>query len=431
MTFENWLGDQSYDEYYRRRLAEANNQLSNYPALANLFGSLSYPSDEHLQENPLVFRLAKIDRGEGGEEYIQMIDRTLDHLTSKLSSDDTSDLKQELRSEDRRVASSRLLELQSHHFFAKQGLSVTPEPDLSTGGQTDLRVNDDHPVYIEVTRLGTADIEISIEELFESVAKELIDEIPDDTLLHVNVDTSRLAWDPNQQEALQRSESKKRVLDQFHAANLGLLLEYHDAVSLRDIQDLGHDWTIQDLIDDGMLHIINQYTNLGEKIKQHEGNPKFGPVRNTSIDDFHGPIISAFTRPCNGKLVEVHSENVYPSQAATEQKRVFLNRVETNVESKIQRNQREPGEPNLLFISATNWLARGYSHDEARPISDAERQVIKQSVETVLDREQPANLVGVGLTEDDPAKHIFINNPYTDDAIEAKFAETETSNLMT
>lgn len=105
--------------------------------------------------------------------------------------------------------------------------------------------------------------------------------------------------------------------------------------------------------------------------------------------------------------------------------------METNVETKIQRNQREPGEPNLLVISATHWLARGYSQAAAQPLARPTNQEILDRVEKVLDQEQPSNLVGVLLTEDEPAKHVLIDNPYTDDAVQQKFDATKTSTLVT
>lgn len=265
MTFGNWLGDASYDTYYQDRFAEATNQLNTYPALASVFGSVSFPQDEDLRKNPVLLELAKIDRSDSDSSRINVIDEALDDVLCKLSTDDANDLKQELRSEDRREVSSRVLELQTYHFFSTQGLSVTPEPMLSTGGQTDLLIDDTHPVYVEVKRLGTADIELSLEALFETVAEELINEIPDDTLLDVTVDTGRLVWDASQDEALQQDASKKTIVDQFNAANLDLFLDHHKAVSLRDIQDLDQSWTIQYLIDNGILHVINQYSDLGEK----------------------------------------------------------------------------------------------------------------------------------------------------------------------
>lgn len=430
MTFGNWLGDANYATYYRDRFAEANNQLSNYPALASIFGSVSFPQDEDLRKNPLVMELASIDRDDSDPSRISVINDALDDVLTKLPTDDANDLKQELRSGDRREVSSRILELQTYHFFSTQGLQAKPEPSLSEGGQTDLLIDDTNPIYVEVKRLGTADIELSLEALFESVAEELIDEIPDNTMLNVTVDTGRLVWDASQEEALQKQESNSKIVDQFGAAHLSLFLDHHKAVSLRDIQDLDQDWTIQYLIDNGLLHVINQYSDLGQKIRQHQNDPAFSPLRNASVRDFHGPIISAFTGPCQGKLAEVHAEHVYPSTPAAEQKRIFLNRVETNIENKIQRDQREPGEPNLLVISATHWLARGYSQAGTRPLAQPVNQEILERVETVLDQEQPSNLVGVVLTEDEPAKHILIDNPYTDDAIQQKFEATRTSRLV-
>ncbi|EMA31888.1 hypothetical protein [Halobiforma nitratireducens] len=431
MTFGNWLGDASYDTYYRDRFAEANNQLSNYPALKSVFGNVAFPQDENLRKNPILLELAKIDRDGNGSSRIDVINDALANVLNNLSTDDANDLKQELRSDDRREVSSRVLELQTYHFFSTQGLAVTPEPSLSPGGQTDLLIDDTHPVYVEVKRLGTADIELSLEALFEAVAEELIEEIPDDTMLHITVDTGRLVWDASQEEALQQQASKNKIVDQFDAANLALFLDHYKAVSLRDIQDLDQDWTIQYLIDNRLLHVINQYTDLGVQIKQHQNDPAFSPVRNASITDFHGPIISAFTGPCQGKLVEVHAENFYPSTPAAEQQRIFLNRVETNVEDKIQKDQREPGEPNLLVVSATHWLARGYSHAGTRPLAQPVNREILKRVEAVLDREQPRNLAGVILTEDEPAKHVLIDNPYTDTTIQQKFDATTTSTLVT
>jgi len=431
MTFGNALDPTTEQDFYTDRFKEAKNELQSWPALKSAFGSVSYPEDSELTSNPLFLELAAIDRGDSTDDRIERINSALAEVQQKLTVSDRRELSDALTSGDSRIVLSRVFELLAYHYFSTTlGLPTEPEPSLSTGGQCDLLVKDTHKVYVELTRLGNASTERAIEDVFEKASEELLSEISADTMLNLQVDTSQLVWDNTKTEALQRSASKNEILDHFERAHLNTFLEDHRSVSLQDIQKLEGNRTVQDLVDENLLPGVNQYTKMGTKLNSHHGEPRYAEVFQSDVTDFEGPIVHAILGSSNGKLVEIHDKSVYPSNVASEQKRIFKTRLKDNVKSKIDKCQREPGEVNLLFLSASNWLFRGFGRNPSRPLAEGLKPEIVDGIRSVLNETQPEDLIGVGVVEDELSQGMYIDNPHTSSDVQSKFTSCSISSKI-
>lgn len=85
-----------------------------------------------------------------------------------------------------------MIELVCYQYFSSQGLSVKPEPSLSVDEDTVLRADDTCPVYIEITRLGTAKTERVIEDVYQSAAAKISKQLPQNKYLRLDIDTTEL-----------------------------------------------------------------------------------------------------------------------------------------------------------------------------------------------------------------------------------------------
>lgn len=428
MTFGNALDPATEQKFYIDRFREAENELQSWPALQSTFGSVSYPKNSELASNPLFLELSAINRGDSTDERAEKINTALAEVNQKLTASDRRELSEALSSGDSRIVMSRVFELLSYNYFSTTlGLPTEPEPSLSTGGQCDLLIKDTYKIYVELTRLGNASTERAVQDVFEEASEELFSEISADTMLSLEVDTSQLVWDNTKTEALQRSASKNEILDHFERAHLNTFLEDHRSVSLQDIQNVEGNHTIQELVDEDLLPAVNQYTKMGSKLNTHHGESKYSEVFQANVADFEGPIIHATSGPANGKLVEIQDKSVYPSNVASEQKRIFKTRLKDNFKSKIEKGQQKPGEVNLLFLSASNWLFRGFGRNSPRPLAEALKPEIEEDIHSVLNETQPEDLMGVGIVEDELSQGIYIDNPHTSSNIQSKFVNCSIS----
>ncbi|WP_311171784.1 hypothetical protein [Halobellus ordinarius] len=396
--------------YYKERFKEANTRLQQYPSLQSVFGSLSWQSDKTLQENPIILQLSRERRRGDDVAWLSTVEDAIDSATSKLSSSDIQDLHSELCSPDGNKVMSRVTELVCYQYFSSQGPSVMPEPSLSVNRNTDLRVDDTCPVYIEITRLGTAKTERAIEDVYQSAAEEISKQLPRNKYLRLDINTTELDWSGS---PLDKKGSKWEILNQVQRTHLLKLLQHRDALRLRDIQSMPSDWTLQKIIEDAVK--FGTHGTFGQNWNGILNKPQFSRPLQTQAKEFEGPIVSALMGDAKSGLVELHSEMHSPSSAATHQEERFLRRVrEHKLEDKIKKAQREPSEANLLMISATHWLARGYTESNDQPLGRGQQEKIKDEIQETLKQYSIPELVGVIMMEDGPSKSLWIENPNAD-----------------
>lgn len=423
MTHASYIVDEH--SYYSTRFQEATERMWQYPALREVFGTVSWPADKHHRENPLVLELAKEQRSSNSVPLLSSVENALASLTSKLNSSEQADLYSELRSTDRRKVMSRVLELVCYQYFDSHGLPVTPEPPLSGGGVTDLRVDDTDPVYVEITRLGTSDTELDIEDVYQSVGKQLAANIPQNTYLRLDVDSSELDWTGT---PLDKHGSEQKILQQVQRSQLLTLLQHRDALRLRDIQSMPSDWTLREVIEDSVRH--GTHGPFGENWEEILNDPQFASALQTRVEAFEGPVITAMMGDATGGLVELHSDMFSPSSAASSQESRFLDRVERKVETKLRKGQRESGEVNVLCIGATHWLARGYTESDTQPLGRDQRTKLTTTIRDTLAQHSVPELVGVVLVEDDPEKSLWVANPSAASDLVAAYEATDVARIL-
>lgn len=423
MTHASYIVDEH--SYYSTRFQEATKRLQQYPALRDVFGTVSWPANKRHRANPLVLELAKEQRSQKTVPLLSSVEGALDSLTQKLNSGEKADLYSELRSSDRRKVMSRMLELVCYQYFASQGLPVTPEPPVSNGGVTDLLVDDTDPVYVEITRLGTSDTELDIEDMYQSVGKQLAADIPRNTYLRLDVDSSKLDWTGT---PLDKHGSETKILQQVRRSQILTLLQHRDAVPLRDIQSMPSDWTLREVIEDSVRY--GTHGTFGENWEGILDDPQFVPALQTRVEAFEGPVITAMMGGATGGLVELHSDMFSPSSAANSQESRFLNRVERKVEKKLRKGQREPGEVNVLCIGATHWLARGYTKSDTHPPGRDQRAKLTTAIHDTLAQHSVPELVGVVLMEDDPEQSLWVANPSAASDLVTAYEETTVAHIL-
>ncbi|MCQ4334883.1 hypothetical protein KM295_15615 [Natronomonas sp. F2-12] len=320
---------------------------------------------------------------------------------------------------------SRVLELVCYQYFHSQGLQVTPEPAVSGGGETDLRIDDTNPVYVEITRLGTPDTELEIEAVYQSVAEQLTGQIPRNKYLRLDVNSSKLDWSGT---PLNKTGSEKMILKQVQRTDLLKLLQHRDGLRLRDIQSMSSDWTLREVIEDSVRY--GTHGTFGADWEGILDKPQFAPILQTRVEAFEGPVISAMMGDATGGLVELHSDMNSPSPAASKQETRFLERIERKVETKLDKGQRESGEVNILCIGATHWLARGYAKSNTHPLGRNQQVKIQNTIHDTLVQHSVPELVGVVMMEDDPAKSLWVENPSAASDLVTAYESTDVTRFI-
>lgn len=422
MTYGNHIVDAQ--AYYSERFREADEQLDQYPVLRDVFGTVSWSEYKDVRNNPVLLWLSHENTKGTQEARLSSIEYTLEEVIPELNSGEERGLKNELTGDNRNKVMSKVLELIYYYYFDFNGFSVEFEPSLTVGGETDLRIDDQSQVYLEITRMGTSAVEASIENVYESVAEQLSTRIPGNKYLRLDVNTNQLVWNTQ----LDQPGSERTLLDHFDSAHISTLLQHRDEIILEDFQGVPDDWTLEEVIKHSVRSDVNR--SFGGNWKRILNDPKYEAALQTKVSEFKGPITSAMWGDARSGLVELHSEMNLPSHAARHQERIFLDRIERKIDYKIDEGQREPNKINILLISASFWLARGYTSSDRASLGMEQRSKIQERIRNTLDGEDIEELVGVVMIEDNLTDTVWINNSDADPDLLRDFRGTKVYDLF-
>jgi dihydroneopterin aldolase len=103
-------------------------------------------------------------------------------------------------------------------------------------------------------------------------------------------------------------------------------------------------------------------------------------------------------------LVEIHTEQVLPSKAASAETDSFVNHIVRNIKTQISEKQLQPKGFNIIVVNGFNWILFPFEADKLRPLSDTLHKFFEEARQPYLS--------GVAVFVETIDKGIYISNPY-------------------
>lgn len=427
------LGVKAERRYYSKFFNHCNSQIQEFPELYNIFGDLSYSESKELKNNPVLNLLNHLEERESQIAYekLQKLERALNHSKTKLSYTDFKELKSDLKSPETDTVLATLLELSILDYFLDKGFSPVPEPSLSNSGRADLKVPDSVDIYFEITNISKDKVESDVEDCLEAAGKELLEKLDSERYLDIYLDTFSFEWNQEGDQSLKQSKTKKKIIRQFEEGKLEELARISERGRVK-LPNLKDSKLAEDKIENwpGDLRIWDQYgANLGKIIEENSSNPTIQSIKSKKLGSLLGPIESLTVRKGEKKAF-LNIMGSYPEGTGEHRERRFLNQIENKLSKKlVEKDQREPGKPNLLIMKGRFWAYRGFTKGQAPLGTDGEKKV-RETVENFLDEHRPEDLNAVVFVEKEPEDMIYIDNPHTKEILEEKFQNTEMFNEL-
>jgi hypothetical protein len=297
--------------------------------------------------------------------------------------------------------------------FGKSNVDLYPK--LTIGGFSDISIRmDGKSVYIEIGNLGESVPESKIQQILNVAAKHLGEKIDKICYMCLKVDTAELIFD--NQGKIDVDASIKKLNSEID------YLELHKLAGFRGFFDL----------DDIAGIIVNE--ELYKKMKQW-----LPPYDQRLIDLLDNPTIrewlSCFnpamlqkTKLVKGiisgkgkstRLIEIHTEEFYPSKASTFELDSFLNHIVRNIKAQITEQQLQPNAPNIIMVKGFSWLLSLSLSDEINPLYKRLQMFFEETREHYLS--------GIIVFDENLNKAIYISNGHATES--SKLTREDIANL--
>lgn len=299
-------------------------------------------------------------------------------------------------------------------IVSKQGIeNVTLFPELSNGANSDILVKlDSRSIYIEVGNLGASFPQRKIKQILDKSAKHLGQKIGSKYILQVFVDSAEFIFDGSTGQ-LNVDASVKRLNSEIDALCLWKLTGFKGFFNIDDVSFIVENREIYTKFhhadDDRLLQLIENpaISNWLESF-----DPKL--LRETRIVK---GIISSPSK--SSLLVEIHTEGVYPSKAASAEIESFLRQITRHAKTQVNEQQIEAGAPNIILIRAQNLLMSVFTPTELEPL--------KKITQEFFDEVRNENLTGIVIFDETIDNALLIPNNHSQES--AKLSALEVKEL--
>ena len=211
------------------------------------------------------------------------------------------------------------------------------------------------PICFEVTSVGVGKTEDKLVKICRGLAKELYGRMKDSSVLHAEIDTTKLVWSNKGHLSVKKSIRKAVYL--LDKLSLPSLFAAFAGFDLEDVASLGG------MDEDSVVSYLTDH-NQNEK---GYASPEFRMfLSKASQDDMINSPIRSFIRVRGRhRLAEIASRMFFPSAASQAEQYAFLRRVEIAVAAKILGGQLQSDFPNIVALRASNWTLPNY--EDASP----------------------------------------------------------------
>ena len=426
MPFTTYSRDDPLQDWYTQNLPNARETLNQFPILNSIFDGLKgYESKNHsIRQNVFIDGIFPEIRGGIKTQAITPL-KEIENVLDKIDycNWDTvakGNLAARLTSENPHESLSVFTELLITNIMIQRiGISnIHFHPDVENENESDLQVIiNDTSINCEITNLATGLPEQKIKQIFKAVTEYLGSKINRRNYgLRLHINTYELCTDHQGQIDVERSITLlKAEIDRLQLEHIEGFEGY---LTLERI-----DWLVkhQDYTLNGSLDMIDR------KILGNLGKPPLSdwiPLIRQELSK-NSPIVAIdggfFEKDCE-PLIEIHSDDHYPSRSGEAEKQSFLNHIIRRINDKVEHGQLVSDTPNVIIIQAHNWLFSIYEYTEM------DFQPIRDKIISYFEDIRSKSLSGVLIFSIDFDKGIFIPNPHSSN--NNQLSEEQLANLQ-
>ncbi|MCD4677828.1 MAG: hypothetical protein K8S18_17810 [Desulfobacula sp.] len=257
---------------------------------------------------------------------------------------------------------------------------------------------------LELTGLGESEPNKILRKSFFKIANELLKFIPTDKMLKIDLKTDTLL-------------NEKKQMDEKYICNLvvqgiknirPIILVKNNSYCIINTE-MGE--FTKNLFD--IREIFKYYNDWGERLallcKTQEGEAY---LKDTYLSIFkYFPISSFDFCDAKGKLVEVHSQSVFPSVAENLREKALLKQLERLANEKLKNNQLLGQENPIIIIQFKDILFKGYSNEREMLSGEYLEKIESRILKAFENNREYNNILGIMLFEDFLTNSIFVPNP--------------------
>ena len=410
MPFATYSEDDPLQDWYIQNLPDARTALSKFPILNGIFDGLKgYESKHHsVRQNVFIDGVFPEIKGWIKTQAITLLEEIENALSQlnycKWNSKEQRKLVERITTENPHQSLSVFTELLiANRMIKRIGISnINFHPNVDNENESDLEVIiNGTSINCEITNLATGLAEQKIKQIFSALTEYLgtkINRRKYGFRLHIN--TFELCRD--HEEKIDVETSIRLLKAEIDRLQLEHLEGYEGYFTFDRIDWLlkhqGNTWDGSlDMIDREIIDNLNT-PPLSKWIPlvQHELS------KNSPIVAIDGGFFAKDSKP----LIEIHSDDHYPSRSGEAEKQSFLNHIIRRIDEKIKHGQLISDVPNVIIIQAYNWLFSVYEYTES------DFQPIRYKIISYLEDVKPASLSGVLIFSIDFDNGIFIPNQH-------------------
>jgi len=410
MPFASYSKDNPLQDWYVQNLPNARIQLNQFPILDSIFNSLqNYETKSHLVRRNIfldgIFPEIKGNTKTYAIKSLGEIEKALTALDyPNWNSTDQDELTNRITSEDHHDSLSVFTELLiANRMIQRVGISnVQIYPNVGNGNKSDLQILINNTnVNCEITNLATALPEKKIEKIFLEVTKYLEAKISTRSyLLRLHINTYELSKDS--EGIIDVDKSIKLLKDEIDRLQLERIEGYEGYLTIERL-----DWLVnhENIVGTAGLDVIDH--EISENLNRLPLSNWISLIKNelsknSPIKAIGGQLFEMDTKP----LIEIHSDDHYPSKSGDVEKESFLNHIIRRIDDKVNHGQMVTDAHNVIIVQAFNWLFSTYESttNDFQPIHDK----IVEYLESI--KSKP--LSGVLIFSNDFDSGIFIPNSY-------------------
>jgi hypothetical protein len=395
-------------EAYNEQLFIARKRLKQFPILNDIFNNFDDYEDLHykMRKNKVFITCRPTLKGLNETGYLQLLEALEDSLKkfdiNSWQQSSYREFKERLTSSDYYISEGAVLEILAAYDIGKIiGFDkLCLHPKLRNGKIGDvLVILQDKKLFFELTSLTKRESTQKIEGVFNQLAEYLSGRcVAQHYYIKLIVNTQLLKFD-----------KERNIIEEASAGYLRLwsdTLFLHELAGLTCYIDLRTDYSwieskkyLSELV--GTEYESCLESNLAELIKSQPQAKQWAckiEIKLMNSSPISAVICSASR---GGDLVEVESEEVYPSPAALAQESGFHRQLAIKIKNKIESKQYDEGSPVIIMVKEDTW-DRAFFDDDPESI-DRIDAIIKEEL-------HKSNWVSGVLIYSTPADARYVEN---------------------
>jgi hypothetical protein len=372
-----------------------------YDKIGNVIMRLCLPIVKNGLDNNNIKKLDQLEKAIQMFDCLSWCGETLNHFKSRIASEDVI--------QSLSVVTELEVAFALVSRFDRPNVSLYSK--LATGGFSDLSVLvNGKSVYIEIGNLGTSIPEVKIQKILDESAKYLCKKIAEKCYLMLMVDTSELVF--GEKDRIEVKPSIERLRYEIDILQIHKLAGFKGSLHFDEISDI---MTNRALYEKFQKYLSQRDEELIKLLAE--------PIIENWATSISPSILAQIrlvksifgNQRVKDTLVEIHTEQVFPSKAAHAEIGSFLNHIVRNIETQISEKQLQPKGFNIIAVKGFNWLLFPFEADQLHPLFDTLHKFFEETRQPYLS--------GVAVSLETIDEGVYVSNPYAEESSTLKKAD--------